>query len=73
MTPLVILIQACRAVSRLRRRIVGGQWYLVTSRFDCRERWTRQDPDIHTMVLDREDFTRTAEETVQPRRRGVNA
>ena len=57
MSSLSYLIQACRVVWRFRRRIIGGRWYLVTSRFDCQERWTQREPDIHTMVLDQEGST----------------
>lgn len=61
MNALAILIQACRAASRFRRRMAGGRWYLVVSRFDCRERWTRQEPDVHTMVMAREEYEPTPE------------
>ena len=67
MSSLAVFIQACRVILRFRRRILGGEWYLVTSRFDCQERWTRQKPDIHTMVLDREDYTSAPEHAVQSR------
>ena len=73
MSSLALLIQACRVIWRFRRRMIGGRWYLVTSRFDSRERWTRQEPDIHTMVLDQEDYNKAPEPAIQSPRHSANA